>query len=91
MTHEPVGRQNGAAMRAFRKKDGISVVDMARYLDIHPQSLRNIENGRRSAGEKTIRDAARILVVPIEAITRSGTNLGITEEDPAESELAKAS
>lgn len=84
MNRDPVGRQNGVAMRAFRQKVEISVIEMAGYLGMHPQSLRNIENGRRPASPKAIKDAARILGVPIEAITRSGTAAGIDEEAPAE-------
>jgi len=96
MTHELSGRQNGAAVRAFRKKEGISVVQLAGYIGLHPQSLRNIENGRRPASEEIIRHLARVLGVPIEAITRDGTDCGIetvpdeAAEAPDEAKMAAA-
>jgi transcriptional regulator with XRE-family HTH domain len=81
MTQEPMGRQNGAAMRAFREKERISRAEMTRHLGLtHPNSLTNIENNRRPASRRIIRDAASLLHVPIEAITRSGTAEGIAEE-----------
>lgn len=82
MTHQLIGRQNGAAIRAFRNKEGMSVVQLAGYIGLHPQSLRNIENGRRPASEEIIRNLSRVLGVPVEAITRTGTDCGI-EADPA--------
>jgi transcriptional regulator with XRE-family HTH domain len=82
MTHELTGRQNGAAIRAFRQKERLTVPQLAGYIGIHPQSLRNIENGRRSAAPDTIRHLARVLGVPVPAITRDGTDDGITEEAP---------
>jgi transcriptional regulator with XRE-family HTH domain len=84
MTHEPLGRQNGAAIRAFRKKEGLSVVQLAGYVGLHPQSLRNVENGRRPAGDEVIRHLARVLGVPVEAITRDGASTGNADEpEPA--------
>lgn len=61
----------------------MSVVQLAGYVGLHPQSLRNIENGRRSANDDVMRHLSRVLGVPVEAITRSGTDCGI-EADPAE-------
>jgi transcriptional regulator with XRE-family HTH domain len=84
MQRELVGRQNGAAIRAIREKDKRSVADVAAYARIHPQALRNIENGSKPAGDETLRLIAEILDVPVKAITRDGTDSGITEEAPAE-------
>jgi transcriptional regulator with XRE-family HTH domain len=81
-----MGRQNGAAIRAFRKKEKMSVVELAGYIGLHPQSLRNIENGRRPASDEIIRHLSRVLGVPIAAITRDGTDNGIAEPGPAEVE-----
>lgn len=81
MTHDPVGRQNGAAIRAFRKKEQLSVVKLAACVGLHEQSLRNIENGRRSVSREVLKDLARVLGVPVEAITRDGTDDGFTEDD----------
>jgi transcriptional regulator with XRE-family HTH domain len=82
MTHELMGRQNGAAIRAFRKKEELEVAQLARYVGLHPQSLRNIENGRRPAGDDVMKDLARVLGVPIEAITRDGTDGGLGGDAP---------
>lgn len=82
MTCEPIGRQNGAAIRAFRKKERMSVVQLARYVGLHEAALRNIENGRRPAGEEVIKDLARVLGVPIPAITRDGTDKGLADDEP---------
>lgn len=81
MTQELMGRQNGAAIRAIRKLQDISLADMAQYLGLaHRNVVTSIENNRRPASPRVIRDAARVLGVPIEAITRSGTADGVAEE-----------
>lgn len=88
MARDLVGRQNGIAIRAFRQKEKLSVVKLAGFVGIHEQSLRNIENGRRSASSETISHLARVLGVPVAAITRDGTDLGITEGEPERVEAA---
>lgn len=89
MTH-PTGRQNGAAIRAFREKERLSVPQVAALLGLkNPQSLRNIENGRRPASDKVIWHLARILAVPVDAITRDGSG-GAPEECPAGDEETPA-
>ena len=92
MTHNLVGRQNGAAIRAFRQKEKLSVVRLAGYVGLHEQSLRNIENGRRTTSSETLRDIARVLGVPVAAITRDGTGQVSQSDDrePDESELDDA-
>lgn len=93
---QPMGRQNGAAIRAFRKKEGKSVPEVAGLLGMHQQSLRNIENGRRPASDEVIWHLSRILAVPVAAITRDGTSEGAEgegagdEDVPAEPEGAAA-
>ena len=78
-----MGRQNGAAIRAFREKEKMSVATVAGLVGLdNPQSLRNIENGTRPASNDVIWHLARILRVPVKAITRDGTDNGITA--PAE-------
>jgi transcriptional regulator with XRE-family HTH domain len=83
-----MGRQNGAAIRAFRNKEGLSVVKVAGLLQIHPQALRNIENGTRPAGSEVMWHLARILDVPLKAITRDGTGDG-AEDEGVEDEVAE--
>lgn len=82
MNHTPMGRQNGAAIRAFRKKERMSRAQLASYVGLHEASLTNIENGRRPAAPEVIGHLARVLAVPVEAITRSGTAEGIPEDEP---------
>jgi transcriptional regulator with XRE-family HTH domain len=82
MTHDLVGRQNGAAIRAFRLKEKLTVVKLAGYVGLHEQSLRNIENGRRPASGETLQDIARVLGVPVAAITRNGADIRIPEDAP---------
>jgi transcriptional regulator with XRE-family HTH domain len=82
MTHELMGRQNGAAIRAFRKKDKLTLARLAAFVGLqNKQSLVNIENGRRPAGDDVIRDLARVLNVPIQAIMRDGTDGGLDTGD----------
>lgn len=84
-----MGRQNGAAIRAFREKEKMSVATAAGLIGLdNPQSLRNIENGTRPASNDVIWHLSRILAVPVKAITRDGTDDGITA--PAEPEEAEA-
>lgn len=90
MTYEPMRRQNGAAIRAIRKKDRRSVEDVAGQIHLHPQALRNIENNSRPASAAVILALAELLNVPIAAITRDGTDEGI-DADPDEPVLEKAS
>jgi transcriptional regulator with XRE-family HTH domain len=86
-----MGRQNGAAIRAFREKERLSVATVAGLVGLdNPQSLRNIENGTRPASNDVIWHLARILRVPVKAITRDGTDDGITAPVPAEPEGAAA-
>jgi len=83
MGHELAGRrQNGAAIRALREKDRRSTADVARHVGIHPQALRNIENDSVNVHADTLRRIADILNVPLKAITRDGTDGGMTEEAP---------
>lgn len=89
-----MGRQNGAAIRAFRKKERLSVAQFAGFVGLHKQSLVNIENGRRPAGDEVIRNMARVLGVPVAAIVRdsAGDTAGAEEitEDATEPEGAAA-
>jgi DNA-binding XRE family transcriptional regulator len=62
-------RQNGLAIREFRRKDGRKVGELARAVGLHPQALINIENGFRQASWEALARIARELRVPIKAIT----------------------
>ena len=81
MTHDLVGRQNGVAIRAFRQKEKLTVVKLAGYVGLHEQSLRNIENGRRTVSRETLLDIARVLGVPVAAITRNGVGIDADDAD----------
>lgn len=69
MSNEPDVRPNGAAIRAFRRKDHRTRADVARFAGITPQSLTNIENGHRSTKRAVVTKIAQILDVPLAAIT----------------------
>jgi transcriptional regulator with XRE-family HTH domain len=89
MSCELIGRQNGAAIRAFRKKERLTVAELAGFVGLHPQALVNIENNSRPASPKAIRNLARVLGVPGEAITRAGVPLD--DEDAPDEAMAAAS
>ena len=71
MSTEPMGRQNGAAIRAIRELSKMSPAELALAAGIKEQSLRNIENGTRPASDQVIYAIAGKLGVPVEAITKS--------------------
>lgn len=61
-------RQNGIAIRALRQKEGLTVDELARQIDVTAPHLRNIENELRSASETHLARIARVLDVPLAAI-----------------------
>jgi XRE family transcriptional regulator, regulator of sulfur utilization len=72
-SERPVGgrlRQNGAAIRSLREKDGWHQPDFARMAGMSQSALSNIEREKRSARPATIHRIARVLRVPVAAITR---------------------
>jgi transcriptional regulator with XRE-family HTH domain len=54
----------------LRTKDGLSVEELADRVDMHPQSLRNIELERRPISLKKLNLIARALCVDTAAIAR---------------------
>jgi transcriptional regulator with XRE-family HTH domain len=74
MQREPVVRQNGAAIRAIRKKDRRTVADVAAYAGLKPQTLTNIENNSKPVSREALLKIADLLGVPLAAITRNGTD-----------------
>jgi transcriptional regulator with XRE-family HTH domain len=63
-------RQNGAAIRSLREKDGWHQPEFARKVGMSQAALSNIEREKRSARPATIHRIARALRVPVAAITR---------------------
>jgi transcriptional regulator with XRE-family HTH domain len=63
-------RQNGAAIRSLREKDGWHQPEFARKVGMSQSALSNIEREKRSARPATIHRIARALRVPVAAITR---------------------
>lgn len=61
-------RQNGIAIRALRRKEGLSVDELATAVGITPPHMRNIENELRSASEEHLARIAKVLEVPLAAI-----------------------
>lgn len=62
--------QHGAAIRALRRKDGLSVEDLADRIGMHAQSLRNVELERRPISLEKLNLIARALCVDTAAIAR---------------------
>jgi XRE family transcriptional regulator, regulator of sulfur utilization len=63
-------RQNGAAIRSLREKDGWHQPEFARRVGLSQSALSNIEREKRSARPATINRIAHALRVPVAAITR---------------------
>lgn len=63
-------RQNGAAIRSLREKDGWHQPDFAREVGVTQAALSNIEREKRGTRPATIYRIARVLRVPVAAITR---------------------
>lgn len=63
-------RQNGAAIRSLRQKDGWHQPEFAREVGVTQAALSNIEREKRGARPATIHRIARVLRVPVAAITR---------------------
>jgi DNA-binding XRE family transcriptional regulator len=71
-------RQNGAAIRSLRQKDGWHQPDFAREVGVTQAALSNIEREKRGARPATIYRIARVLRVPVAAITREVDDPGRT-------------
>ncbi|MFB9590846.1 helix-turn-helix transcriptional regulator [Streptomyces racemochromogenes] len=61
---------NGAAIRAFRRKSGMSLRRLAHLIDRDPGYLSHVERDLQGAGVETLRRIAEELDVPMNAITR---------------------
>ena len=81
-TRGPIGRgpgrlrQNGAAIRSLREKDGWHQPEFAKEVGMSQSALSNIEREKRSARPATIHRIARALRVPVAAITREYDEAG---------------
>jgi DNA-binding XRE family transcriptional regulator len=73
-------RQNGAAIRALRRKDGQRVSDLAETCGLHAQALVNIENGFRQASWEALHRIAKALCVPVAAISNDPVP-AVSDED----------
>lgn len=82
---DPENVRVGETIRALRKAHGLRVGEMAAVLKISHAYLSNIEAGRKAAPIDLCKQAARILRVPLAAITIAGY-----QEIGAETEKAKA-
>ncbi len=78
--------QHGPAVRALRLKDGLSVEELAARVDMHPQSLRNVELERRPVSHRKLNAIARALRVDLAAITRDAAKLAAADDPDGESE-----
>jgi transcriptional regulator with XRE-family HTH domain len=87
-TADVMTRQNGAAIRALRRKDGQSVSDLAEACGLtNAQSLVNIENEFRQASIELLNRIARALGVPVAAILRDPNGNG-SEGSKSEADAA---
>jgi len=68
-------RQNGAALRAIRQREGLTIAGLAnkvsKSLAISEPHLRNIENELKSASIEHLAVIAKVLEVPLAAIRRN--------------------
>lgn len=62
--------QHGPAIRALRRKEGFHTHEFADLVGVSASHLRNIENEQRVAGLENLNRIARILGVPIAAVSR---------------------
>ncbi len=70
-TPRAVTRQHGPAIRALRKKDGYEVQEFANMIGISYSHLQNIEHENKAASEEDLNKIARLLGVPLAAVSRS--------------------
>lgn len=84
--------QHGPAIRALREKDGLSVDDLAARVEMHPQSLRNVELERRPISAVKLNAIARALRVDLAAVSRDDLgdleSVGRTDESERGIEVA---
>lgn len=63
-------RQHGPAIRALRKKDGYEIQEFANMIGISYSHLQNIEHENKQASEEDLNKIARLLGVPLAAVSR---------------------
>ena len=68
-TRNPENVRVGATIKALRKAHELKLIEMAVALGISHAYLSNIEAGRKAAPMALCRQAAKILRVPLAAIT----------------------
>lgn len=66
-----VAEINGEVLRALRLKDGWSIAEFAREIELTPGHVSNIEAGRRGCSPKVIKRMAEVLAVPMSVLVRS--------------------
>jgi DNA-binding XRE family transcriptional regulator len=59
-------REPGSAIRAFRKRDGMTQAALASKLGISAQAVSDLENGRRPIGARTAKRLAESFKRPLE-------------------------
>jgi len=70
VAHERGAGQNGYAIRAFRIKEGLTVNELANSIGVSYSHLQNIEHENRTARPEHLARIARVLHVPVAALTR---------------------
>ncbi|YCK35134.1 helix-turn-helix domain-containing protein [Actinomadura sp. ATCC 39365] len=68
-------RQNGSAIRDFRKKTGMSRRELAEQARISPPHMANIENEHKDASYEVLYRLKAVLVVDIRSILRDPPTL----------------
>lgn len=63
--HLGQGDSPGARLRQARVAKGMTIRDLAQAVQMTPQAIGNIENGRSTASLPTLRKLARVLKVPV--------------------------
>lgn len=68
--HRNTVPQNGAAIREIREREGLSVSELARAVDVSDPHLRNIENENRAASIEHLARIAKKLNCRLASIRR---------------------
>lgn len=71
MPHISTAEPDGSAVKAFRERAGLTQEDLSKLLKRHPQTISDVESGRRPVSVILIGQIARVLKVQPELLIKS--------------------